>query len=111
MHRNFLIISPNTKNDTDWVPYEIEYGVDNCKLPIIAAYVDFEKIKFVISPIFAVKNELDATYSGTTHCSMNLFRRTQSMLIFFRRNFRWHDVIGHARSVFTFVIVEEFFRT
>ncbi len=39
-----LIISENTKNDTDWVPFEISYAVDKCKLPIIAVYPDFKRI-------------------------------------------------------------------
>lgn len=42
---NFLLlVSPRTKNDTDWVPFEIEYGIDACHLPIVAAYVDYDKI-------------------------------------------------------------------
>lgn len=39
-----LIIGPTTKFDTDWVPFEIEYAVDECGLPIIAAYTGYEKI-------------------------------------------------------------------
>ncbi len=35
-----LLTSSTTKNDTDWVPFEISYAVDTCKLPIIAAYVE-----------------------------------------------------------------------
>ncbi len=33
-----LIVTDTTKKDTDWVPYEIRYAVDQCKIPIIAAY-------------------------------------------------------------------------
>lgn len=33
-----LIIGDTTKNDTDWVPFEISYAVDDCRIPIIAAY-------------------------------------------------------------------------
>jgi len=33
-----LIIGPTTKFDTDWVPFEIAYAVDRCKIPIIATY-------------------------------------------------------------------------
>jgi MTH538 TIR-like domain (DUF1863) len=40
----FLILTSITKNDTDWVPFEIEYAIDRCSLPIIAAYPDFESI-------------------------------------------------------------------
>ena len=34
-----LIIGEETKQDTDWVPFEIRYAVDECHIPIIAAYV------------------------------------------------------------------------
>jgi hypothetical protein len=33
-----LIVGARTRFDTDWIPYEIEYAVDNCGIPIIAAY-------------------------------------------------------------------------
>jgi hypothetical protein len=33
-----LIIGPTTRLDTDWVPFEIVYAVDQCKIPIIATY-------------------------------------------------------------------------
>lgn len=39
-----LIIGKTTKNDTDWVPFEIRYAIDDCSIPIIAAYVDYEYI-------------------------------------------------------------------
>jgi hypothetical protein len=39
-----LIIGKTTKNDTDWVPFEIQYAVDECEIPIIAAYVGYEYI-------------------------------------------------------------------
>lgn len=34
-----LILSDKTKLDTDWVPFEIGYAIDECKIPVIAAYV------------------------------------------------------------------------
>lgn len=34
----FLIIGETTKEDTDWVPFEIRYAIDDCKIPVIAAY-------------------------------------------------------------------------
>lgn len=37
-----LIVGETTKNDTDWVPHEIEYAVDNCDIPIIVAYTGVE---------------------------------------------------------------------
>jgi MTH538 TIR-like domain (DUF1863) len=33
-----LVIGETTRNDTDWVPYEIELAVDKYEIPIIAAY-------------------------------------------------------------------------
>ena len=39
-----LIIGPTTKNDTDFVPYEIEYAVDTCKLPLICVYTGYASI-------------------------------------------------------------------
>lgn len=39
-----LIIGETTKYDTDWVPHEIEYAVDNCNIPIIVAYTGEEYI-------------------------------------------------------------------
>ncbi len=39
-----LIVGKTTRQDTDWVPFEISYAVDDCKIPIIAAYPDYEYI-------------------------------------------------------------------
>jgi hypothetical protein len=36
-----LIIGETTKNDTDWVPFEIAKAIDNYEIPIIAAYTDY----------------------------------------------------------------------
>lgn len=38
-----LIIGETTKNDNDWVPFEIEQAVDKYKIPIIAAYAVYDK--------------------------------------------------------------------
>jgi len=38
-----LIVGETTREDTDWVPFEIRYAVDECKIPIIAAYTVFDK--------------------------------------------------------------------
>lgn len=37
-----LIIGETTKFDNDWVPFEIEYAVDVCRIPLIVAYVDYQ---------------------------------------------------------------------
>ncbi|MBC2665675.1 TIR domain-containing protein [Novosphingobium flavum] len=39
-----LILSSTTREDTDWVPYEIGQAVDACGIPIIAAYVGYDWI-------------------------------------------------------------------
>ena len=39
-----LIITRSTQLDTDWVPFEIRYAIDECSLPVIAAYPDFTSI-------------------------------------------------------------------
>lgn len=39
-----LIVGETTRLDTDWVPFEIAHAVDNCGLPIIAAYPGYERI-------------------------------------------------------------------
>lgn len=39
-----LIIGETTKNDKDWVPFEIQQAVDAYKIPIIAAYTKYESI-------------------------------------------------------------------
>jgi len=39
-----LILTSITKNDTDWVPLQIQYAVDDCDLPIIATYPDYRVV-------------------------------------------------------------------
>jgi hypothetical protein len=39
-----LIIGKTTKNDTDFVPYEIAYAIDSCEIPIIAVYTGYSSI-------------------------------------------------------------------
>lgn len=39
-----LILTGDTKKDTDWVPFEIAYAVDECRMPIIAAYPNYDSI-------------------------------------------------------------------
>jgi len=35
-----LILGKTTKEDTDWVPFEIRHAIDKCKIPVIAAYTE-----------------------------------------------------------------------
>lgn len=39
-----LVLTATTKNDTDWVPFEIAHAVDACHIPIIAVYPDYDSI-------------------------------------------------------------------
>lgn len=39
-----LILTETTKNDTDWVPFEISHAIDKCNIPIIAVYPNFDWI-------------------------------------------------------------------
>lgn len=39
-----LIIGKTTKNDTDFVPYEIEYAADHCRIPFIIVYTKWQGI-------------------------------------------------------------------
>jgi len=39
-----LIIGKTTWQDMDWVPFEIEHAVDDCAIPIIAAYPGYTYI-------------------------------------------------------------------
>ncbi|MDD5680378.1 MAG: TIR domain-containing protein [Candidatus Omnitrophota bacterium] len=40
-----LVIGKTTRLDRDWVPMEIEYAVENCKITIIAAYPGYLNIR------------------------------------------------------------------
>lgn len=40
-NRLLLLVGNTTKYDDDFVPYEIEYAVKNCKLPVIVCYVTY----------------------------------------------------------------------
>ncbi len=39
-----LIIGETTREDNEWIPLEIRYAVDDCEIPIIAAYPGHEVI-------------------------------------------------------------------
>lgn len=38
-----LIIGETTREDTDWVPFEIRYAVDECNIPVIAVYTMMDR--------------------------------------------------------------------
>lgn len=66
-----LIIGNTTKNDTDFVPYEIAYAVDQCKIPIICVYTQYASILNVEShraewPL-ALKSRIDANTVRALH--------------------------------------------
>ena len=39
-----LVIGETTREDNEWIPLEIRYAVDDCQIPIIAAYPGHEVI-------------------------------------------------------------------
>ncbi|MFN4230362.1 TIR domain-containing protein [Parvibaculum sp.] len=39
-----LILGPRTRFDTDWVPFEIGYAVDQCGIPLIVVYPGYDWI-------------------------------------------------------------------
>jgi hypothetical protein len=43
--KKMVLIGPTTKLDKDWVPFEIEYAVDDCDIPIIIAYTGYESVR------------------------------------------------------------------
>lgn len=40
-----LIVGQRTRFDADFVPYEIAYAVDTCRIPIVAAYPGYTTIR------------------------------------------------------------------
>ena len=40
-----LILGKTTRFDEDWIPFEISYAIDTCKIPIIAAYPAYASIR------------------------------------------------------------------
>lgn len=53
--RFMLLVGNTTRFDTDFVPYEIEYAIDSCKLPFIVCYVN-ERSRIVGGVPQALKN-------------------------------------------------------
>lgn len=67
-----LIVGETTREDTDWVPFELRYAVDECKIPIIAAYTVFDKPIYNPSALSgywpsALKSRIDSCSAGVIH--------------------------------------------
>lgn len=58
--RFILLVGNTTRLDDDFVPYEIKYAIDTCKLPIIVVYVN-HKTRITGSCPQALKNLLPKT--------------------------------------------------
>lgn len=41
-----LLLGEATRFDNDWVPFEIQYAVDQCRIPIIVTYLDVKDAIF-----------------------------------------------------------------
>lgn len=66
-----LVIEKATYRDADWVPLEIRYAIDECELPVIAAYTNYE---YILEPTFlselwprALKERIDAKTARVIH--------------------------------------------
>ncbi|MBL7902990.1 MAG: TIR domain-containing protein [Bacteroidia bacterium] len=55
--RMLLLVGDTTKFDNDFVPYEIEYAIDTCKLPVIVCYVN-EKNRIITDPTPPTSSQL-----------------------------------------------------
>lgn len=67
-----LIVGDTTREDTDWVPFEIRYAVEECAIPIIAAYTVVEKPIYNPSTLSAywpsaLKSRIDNGSAGVIH--------------------------------------------
>ena len=67
-----LIIGNTTKEDTDWVPFEISHAVDTCNIPIIAAYTLIDKPIYNPSALSiywpkALESRIDNETAGVIH--------------------------------------------
>ncbi|MBP6421946.1 MAG: TIR domain-containing protein [Propionivibrio sp.] len=62
-----LIIGVTTKNDTDWVPFEITQAIDTYRIPIIAAYTDYTSI---LDPADCVRSGQRPWPNGSTARSL-----------------------------------------
>jgi hypothetical protein len=72
--------------DTDWIPFEIAYAVDTCRLPIIAAYPDYNKITApaALWPLWpsALKQRIDAGFARVIHVPFKQALLRDAMLKF-----------------------------
>ena len=55
--RMLLLVGDTTKLDDDFVPYEIEYAVDSCKIPVIVCYVSYRN-RIIVDPNPPTSTEL-----------------------------------------------------
>lgn len=69
-----LLVGQTTKLDDDFVPYEIEYAIDTCELPIIVCYVEHknkicDKIPQSLKSLWpsALKKRIDDEMVKTIH--------------------------------------------
>ena len=66
-----LIIGETTRLDNDWVPFEIQYAVDSCEIPIIATYPGCDIIlePNKLQPLWplALKNRIEKKSARVIH--------------------------------------------
>lgn len=67
-----LIVGETTREDTDWVPFEIRYAIDECSIPVIAAYTVYDNPIYNPSALSAywpgaLKSRIDNGSAGVIH--------------------------------------------
>lgn len=67
-----LIIGETTRYDTDWVPFEIQYAIQECQLPVIAAYTVYDGPIYNPSALSgywpaALKSRIENNTAGVIH--------------------------------------------
>lgn len=71
-----LVLGATTRFDTDWVPFEVAYALDDCQIPIIAAYPGFDYIQAPSQLAFTWPQALASRIrSGTAHVIHVPFRQ------------------------------------
>lgn len=66
-----LILGKTTRFDTDWVPLEIEYAVDLYRIPIIAAYTEYQ---------LPVRNPAELSHFWPSALSVRIKNATASVI-------------------------------
>jgi MTH538 TIR-like domain (DUF1863) len=102
-----LIVGSNTRFDTDWVPFEIEYAVDNCNIPIICTYPNIKAAILDTSPYralwpTALRTRIDNDTARTVHIPFG-----QALIDRAVRAYSCHKMPGWTQTVFKAEVYRE----